>query len=101
MKRLSCFRKRIKYKIFLNRIGIYKKEKKKLLSLHKLGCVSAILSKLHCAQLALTLNKLGGVSAILSKLYCAQLALTLHKLGRVSAILSKLYCAQLALTLHK
>ena len=79
MKRLSCSRKRVKYKIFLKRIGIYKKEKKKLLSLHKLGCVSAILSKLHCAQLALTLNKLDGVSAILSKLYCAQLALTLHK----------------------
>ena len=57
MKRLSYSRKRIKYKIFLNRIGIYKKEKKKLLSLHKLGRVSAILSKLYCAQLALTLNK--------------------------------------------
>ena len=87
MKRLSCFRKRIKYKIFLNRIGIYKKEKKKLLSLHKLGGVSAILSKLYCTQLALTLNKLGGVSAILSKLYCAQLALTLHKLGAVQHLI--------------
>ena len=54
MKMLSCFRKRIKYKIFLNRIGIYKKEKKKLLSLHKLGGVSAILSKLYCAHLALS-----------------------------------------------
>ena len=57
MKRLSCSRKRVKYKIFLKRIGIYKKEKKKLLSLHKLGGVSAILSKLYCTQLALTLHK--------------------------------------------
>ena len=65
MKRLSCYRKRIKYKIFLNRIGIYKKEKKKLLSLHKLGGVSAILSKLYCAQLALTLHKLGAVQHLI------------------------------------
>ena len=65
MKRLNCFRKRIKYKIFLNRIGIYKKEKKKLLSLHKLGCVSAILSKLYCAQLALISHKSRAVQHLI------------------------------------
>ena len=52
----------------------------KVLSLHKIGCTSAIPSKLDCIRLALSLHKIGGTSAISSKLDCVRFALSLNKI---------------------
>ena len=52
-----------------------------MLSLQKIGCGSAKLSKLFCVHLALSLQKIGCGSAKLSKLFCIHLALSLQKIG--------------------
>ena len=52
----------------------------KVLSLHEIGCTSAIPSKLDCIRLALSLHKIGCTSAISSKLDCVRLALSLNKI---------------------
>ena len=52
----------------------------KVLSLHKIGCTSAIPSKLDCIRLALSLHKIGCTSAISSKLDCVRFALSLNKI---------------------
>ncbi|MCI7452242.1 MAG: hypothetical protein MSB11_04525, partial [Prevotella sp.] len=49
---------------------------KKILSLHKIGCTSAIKSKLYCARFALSLHKIGCTSAIKASF----IALGLHYL---------------------
>ena len=73
----------------------------KVLSLHKIGCTSAIPSKLDCIRFALSLHKIGCTSAIPSKLDCVRFALSLHKIGCTSAIPSKLDCVRFALSLNK
>ena len=52
----------------------------KVLSLHKIGCTSAIPSKLDCVWLALSLHKIGCTSVIPSKLDCVWLALSRNKI---------------------
>ena len=48
----------------------------KTLSLHKIGCISAI-KQAYCTQFALSLHKIGCISAI-KQAYCTQFALSLH-----------------------
>ena len=52
----------------------------KVLSLHKIGCTSAIPSKLDCIRLALSLHKIGFTSEKNTSILFSRFALSLNKI---------------------
>ena len=75
--------------------------RKNFVSLHKISCTRATVSKFTCRSLAISLHKISCTRATVSKLTCRSLALSLHKTSCTRATVSKLTCRSLALSLHK
>ena len=65
------------------------RQPKKLLSLHKTVCISAI-KRAYCTRFVLSLHKTVFISAI-KRAYCTRFVLSLHKTVFISAI-KRVYC---------